>query len=61
MTGKDLWCKPGVLQQAKFKHSPLGKVFNKGLDEKDKKEGLLKWLKNIEANNEELKSLKDHG
>ena len=42
LTGKDLRCKPGVLQQAKFKYSSLGKVFNKGLDEKDKKERLLK-------------------
>ena len=34
-------------------HSPLGKVFNKGLDERDKKEGLLKRLKNIEDKSEE--------
>ena len=26
----------------------MGKIFNKGLSEKDKKEGLLKRLKNIE-------------
>ena len=32
---------------------PLGKVFNKGLNEKDKKEGLLKRLKNIEDKKEE--------
>ena len=30
----------------------IGKVFNKRLDEKDKKEGLLKRLKNIESKNE---------
>ena len=27
--------KPDVVQKAKFEYSPLGKVFNKGLDEKD--------------------------
>ena len=32
---------------------PLGKVFNKGFDEKDKKEGILKGLKHIEDKNEE--------
>ena len=28
----------------------MGKIFNKGLDKEDKKEGLLKRLKNIETN-----------
>ena len=28
----------------------MGKIFNKGLDEEDKKEGILKRLKNIEKN-----------
>ena len=32
---------------SKFKYSPLGKIFNKGLDNDDKKEGLFKRLKNI--------------
>ena len=33
----------------------MGKIFNKGLDKnEDKKEGLLKSLKNIEDKNEEL-------
>ena len=32
----------------------MGKVFTKGLDKDDKKEGLLKRLKNIEDKNEEL-------
>ena len=41
--------RPSVLEQTKFDYSPLGKVFNKGLDDKDdKKEGLLKRLNNIE-------------
>ena len=47
MTGEDLGYKPGVVEQAKFKYSPLDKVFNKGLKKEDKKEGLLKRLKNI--------------
>ena len=49
---KDLGYKPGVVGKAKFKYSPLGKVFNKGLDEKYKKEGLLQRLKNIEDKDE---------
>ena len=53
-TGEDLGYKPDVIQKAKFEHSPLGKVFNKGLDESDKKEGLLKRLKNIEGKNKDL-------
>ena len=36
---------------------PLGKVFNKGLDEKDKKEGILKGLKHIEDKNEEQQKM----
>ena len=53
LTGEDLGYKPDVIQKAKFEYSPLGKVFNKGLDESDKKEGLLKRLKNIEGKDEE--------
>ena len=52
LTGQDLEYKPGVVEKSKFEYSPLGKVFNKGLDESDKKEGLLKRLKNIEGKNE---------
>ena len=50
LTGEDLDLKPSTIEQAKFKYSPLGKIFNMGLDkkEKDKKEGLFKRLKNIE-------------
>ena len=53
LTGEDLGYKPGVIEQAKVEYSPLGKAFNKGLDKKDKKEGLLKKLKNIEDKNKE--------
>ena len=47
LAGKDLGYKPEVIQKAKFKYFPLGKVFNKGIDEIDKKEGLLKRLRNV--------------
>ena len=33
LTGEDLRYKPSVFKQAKSDYSPLGKVFNKGLDE----------------------------
>ena len=39
LTSQDL-IQPDVIQKSKFEDSPLGKVFNKGLDESDKKEGL---------------------
>ena len=40
LTGEDLGLKPSTIEQAKFEYSPLGKIFNKGLDKGDKKEGL---------------------
>ena len=49
LTGKDLGLKPDTIEQARFEYSPLGKVFNKGLSEDDKKEGLFKRLKTIEG------------
>ena len=62
LTGEDLNYKPSTNDQAKFDYSPLGKCFNKGLKEEDKKLGLLKRLKNIEGKNEEqLKEIKDQG
>ena len=45
LTGEDLNLKPSTIEQAKFEYSPLGKVFNKGLSEEDKKEGILKGIK----------------
>ena len=54
LTGEDLGLKPSTIEQAKFEYSPLGKIFNKGLSEDDKKEGILKGLKNIKDKNEEL-------
>ena len=53
LTDEDLGLKPSTVEQAKFDYSPLGKVF-KGLNEDDKKEGLLKRLQNIKGKNEEL-------
>ena len=56
---KDLNYKPSTVEQAKFDYSQLSKFFNKGLKEEDKKEGLLKRLKNIEDKSEEqLKAIK---
>ena len=54
LTGEDLGLKPSTIEQAKFEYSPLGKIFNKGLSEEDKKEGTLKGIKNIKDKNEEL-------
>ena len=53
LSGEDLGYKPGVVNQAKLEYSPLGKVFHKGLNEKNKKERLLKKVKDIEEKNEE--------
>ena len=62
LTGEDLGLKPSTIEQTKFEYSPLGKIFNKGLSEDHKKEGLLKRLKNIEDKNEEqLQAIKDKG
>ena len=60
LTGEDLSLKTNTAEQAKFEYSPLGKIFNKGLDKDDKKEGLFKRLKNIEDKNEkQLKAIED--
>ena len=63
LTGEDLRYKPDVIQyKPKFEYSLLGKVFNKGLDESDKKEGFLKRLTNVESKNEQqLVAIKDQG
>ena len=60
LTGEDLGFEPSALEHARFDYSPLGTIFSKRLKEDDKKEGLLKRLKNIEGKNEEqLKAFKD--
>ena len=52
LSKQDLKYKPDALEQANFAYSPLGKVFNDGLNKKDKtkKVGILQRLKNIEDN-----------
>ena len=56
---EDLDLKPSTIEQARFEYSPLGKIFNKGLSEDDKKEGLFKRLENI--NEGQLQVIKDQG
>ena len=55
LTAEDLGLKPSTINQTKFQYSSLVKIFNMGLDEKEKekKEGLFKRLKNIEDKNEQ--------
>ena len=43
LKGEDSEYRPDPVQKAKFEYSPLGQVFNKGLDVNEKKEGLLKF------------------
>ena len=60
LTKKDLNYKPNAFEHANFEYSPLGKVFIDGLDKSDKKEGLLKRLKNIEdKSNNQLLAIRD--
>ena len=47
LSGEYLALKPSTIEQTKSEYSPLGKTFNKGLSEDDKKEGLFKRLKTI--------------
>ena len=52
LTKKDLGYKPDAVDKVKFEYSPIGKVFTDGLAKEDKykKVGLFKRLKNIEDN-----------
>ena len=60
LIGEDLGLKPSTIKQARFVYSPLSKIYIKGLDKDDKKQGLFKRLYNIKDKNEEqLKVLKD--
>ena len=62
LTGEDLRYKPDVIQKSKFEYSPTSQVFKKGLNTDDKKEGLLKRLKNIEDKTDKpLEENKDLG
>ena len=35
LTGEDLGLKPSSIEQTKFEYSPLGKIFNMGLDKEE--------------------------
>ena len=59
LTGEDLDLKPTTVEKARFEYSPMSKVFNNGLTEEDKKEGLLKRLRNTEA--KKRNAIKDQG
>ena len=60
LTKKDLGYKPDPFEQAKFEYSPLGKVFTDGLDKSNRKERILKRLKNIEdRSNNQLLTIKN--
>ena len=52
LTKKDLRYKPDAAEKVKFEYSPIGKVFTDELakEDKSKKVGLFKQLKNIEDN-----------
>ena len=52
LTKKDLGYKPDAVEKVKFEYSPIGKLFTDGLakEDKSKKVGLFKRLKNIEDN-----------
>ena len=58
LTGEDVGLKPSTVEQTRFEYSPLSTLFNKGLNEDDKK-GLFKRLKNIEDTNEGLLKAKN--
>ena len=45
LIGEDLGLKPSTIEQARFEYSPLGKTFNKGSSEEDKKRRNFKGTK----------------
>ena len=58
LTGEDLEYRPDPVQKDKSEYSPLGQVFNKGLDSSERQEGLFKRLKNIEdKTDDQLKAI----
>ena len=52
LTKKDLGYQPDAVEKVKFEYSPIGKIFTDGLpkEDKSKKVGFFKRLKNIEDN-----------
>ena len=62
LTVEDLSYKADVIQKVEFEYYPLGKVFNKGLNKSNKKEKLLKRLRNVKGKNaHQLVAIKDKG
>ena len=60
LTGEDLGYKPDVVQKARSECSPLGQIFNKGLNIDQKQEGLLKRLTSFEGKTDnQLEATKD--
>ena len=60
MTSENLGYKPDAVQTEKLEYSPLGQVFNKGLEKDENQKDLLKRLKIIEDKTDEhLLALKD--
>ena len=47
MTGEELDYKRDAVEEAGFEYSPLGKIVNKGLEEEENKDGILKRQKKI--------------
>ena len=56
LTGENFSLKPSTVEEAEFEYAPLGKTFNKGLSEDDKKGGLFKRLENIKDKSENKKT-----
>ena len=42
LTGEYLGLKPSTIEQTRFEYSPLGNIFNKGLDKDEKKKDFLR-------------------
>ena len=62
LTGEDLGLKPSIVERTKFEYPPLGKIFNKELNEDGKKEELFKRLENIKDTSlTQLQAIKDQG
>ena len=61
LTGEDLVYKLGVVEQAKFECSLLGKIFNKWLEEDDERLTFKEFTIFEDKNEEQLKTIKDLG
>ena len=56
LTGEDLNYRSNPVEKAKFEYSPLGKIFNEGLTDEEKKKniGVFKKLDDIHRTNREI-------